>query len=366
MNPVSTTSKSMAEEWLVDAGAVLFWVLVIGSTGWTAVDAARFSRDEYATAFRRPDLKYYFVASPLLVFCCGAGLGAPFVYFLWGRRRLERVRDGEELEAPWPVRAADRVMVGNWDRGLAAVDRQLDAAADMGASDFTLRVSEGEVGIGLIDGWDTFANLVMDRITAASCSIVHISETGAPGTRTLVVRVAMDDGAAGPHPHDTLSDADWVASGRRRYEALVERHYGSPETIAVGGEHRERAGDVAAALFFYQKAIDLLHTLYDFSGMATRLPSEHDWPLIRSYLHALGQVRRLRPAAPVAASVTEVTHRLRTISTACREADMDPGPYLRGLDELSLLAPDVDVSGVYWKNPSVREVLGDDFPTSGG
>jgi hypothetical protein len=159
-----------------------------------------------------------------------------------------------------------------------------------------------------------------------------------------------------------LSDGPWLHLGERRYERLLVRLDGPPEAIAAGGHERRRAGDLAAALFFFQKAIDMLHTHYGFSGMKDRKPSSADWPLIDAYLGTLAEVRRLRPQAPVAASVEEVTHRLRTTSTACREAGLDPGPYLRGLDRLAGIAPDVHVSDVLWKNPSVQEALGADFP----
>jgi hypothetical protein len=157
-------------------------------------------------------------------------------------------------------------------------------------------------------------------------------------------------------------DAEWLRDGEQRYERLVARHYGSPETIAAGGHARRQVGDLAAALFFFQKAIDLLHTLYDFSAMKDRRPSEADGPIVDAYLAALAEVRRLHPQAAVAASVKEVTHRLRTISTACRETGIDSHPYLVGLDRLGEIAPDVDVSGIFWKNPSLGEALGDQFP----
>jgi hypothetical protein len=48
-------------------------------------------------------------------------------------------------------------------------------------------------------------------------------------------------------------------------------------------------------------------------------------------------------------SVTEVTHRMRTISSQFKRYDLDPNPYLGRLDELGQIAPDVDVSGVFWQ-----------------
>ncbi|MGV9213594.1 hypothetical protein ACTFTM_17205 [Micromonospora sp. RB23] len=158
-----------------------------------------------------------------------------------------------------------------------------------------------------------------------------------------------------------VDDGRWVREGVERYERLVGRHYGSPETIAAGGVQRLQANDRAAALFFFQKAIDLLHTNYLFSEMRQRRPSDRDSPIIGAYLDTLAAIRAERPTAPVAASVQEVTHRLRTISTACQDAGLDPSRYLGALNRLGQLAADVDVSRTFWRNPTLDEVLrGDD------
>jgi hypothetical protein len=44
-----------------------------------------------------------------------------------------------------------------------------------------------------------------------------------------------------------------------------------------------------------------------------------------------------------------MTHRLPTITTACKDSGHDPTLYLEALDDLAVIAPDVDVSGVFWK-----------------
>jgi hypothetical protein len=155
-------------------------------------------------------------------------------------------------------------------------------------------------------------------------------------------------------PH--LDDAAWLRSCEARYSSLVHKHYGSPDTIAAGGRLQEQAGDVGSALFFYQKAIDVLHTNYVIPmgsrppGPAgwVRQPSSRDLDIVDAYLRALHQVRALRPAAQPTNSVTEVTHRLRTISSAFKRHGLDARPYLDRLAVLGQLAPDVDVSGVFW------------------
>ena len=229
----------------------------------TTFDAIRFSREEYVAAFGRTNLRVFFVGAPLFVLLCGAGLTAPFVYYLWGRRRLENVRQ-------------------HGGRQVA--------------------------GLRSVDGSD------------------------------------RPDGSSSPA--QTLADAE------QRYESLVSGFYGSPESLARGGQQQVAAGDGATALYFFQKAIDLLHTLYCFNGMQQRTPGGRDAHITDAYLSALRRVREQWPQAAVDGTVAEVTHRLRTISTACREAGLDPDRYLRALTELEQIAPDVDVSRIFWKNPS--------------
>jgi hypothetical protein len=158
-----------------------------------------------------------------------------------------------------------------------------------------------------------------------------------------------------------VDDDGWLREGDDRYRRLVGRHYGSPETIAAGGWQRLQAQDYAAALFFFQKAIDLLHSLYVINERRRRRPTERDLPVIDAYLDTLAAIRDERPTAPVASSVQEVTHRLRTIATACQDAGLDPSRYIVALTRLGQIAPDVDVSGTLWRNPTLDEVLrGDD------
>jgi len=151
-----------------------------------------------------------------------------------------------------------------------------------------------------------------------------------------------------------LDDAAWLRAGEERYNRLISNHYGSPDTITAGGDQRTQYEDPASALFFYQKAIDTLHSIYvcGFNdtgpGSWSRQPSPWDPTIIDRYLNTLRSVRSLRPGAPVNASVMEVTHRLRTISNRFKRYGLDPAPYLARLDTLAHLAPDVDVSGVFW------------------
>src|SRR6476469_9440518 len=62
-------------------------------------------------------------------------------------------------------------------------------------------------------------------------------------------------------------DADWLTAGAQRYENLVLQTPASVEATAAAGVARQRIGDVAAALFFYQKAIDVMQAEYVINQM---------------------------------------------------------------------------------------------------
>lgn len=151
-----------------------------------------------------------------------------------------------------------------------------------------------------------------------------------------------------------VDDGSWLMAGEDRYRSLISNHYGSPDTIAAGGDRRLVAGDLASALFFFQKAIDTLHSIYvcGFSdtGPASwrRQPSERDLAIVDRYLKTLREVRAIRPGAPVSGSVSEVTHRMRTVFTQFKRYDLGGDQYIARLGELARIAPDVDVSGVFW------------------
>ena len=155
--------------------------------------------------------------------------------------------------------------------------------------------------------------------------------------------------------NDPLLDGSaWLSAGEGRYSSLVRNHYGSPDTIAAGGLERSRLNDPVAAMYFFQKAIDTLHSIYvagfgDRSPASwSRQPSDNDLAIVDGYLNTLREVRALRPSAPVNESVMEVTHRLRTISSAFDRYGLDGLPYRERLATLGRLAPDVDVSSVFW------------------
>jgi len=149
-----------------------------------------------------------------------------------------------------------------------------------------------------------------------------------------------------------MLDGDWLTAGARRYEALLPQIGPSADAAMAAGITRQRCGDPAAALFFYQKAIDLLHADYILHDIGEHSPTPADQAPIDRFLGVLALIREQRPGAPITASVLEVTHRLRTITTACKDAGLDPTRYLDALDRLESIAPDIDVSGIYWRYPA--------------
>jgi hypothetical protein len=121
-----------------------------------------------------------------------------------------------------------------------------------------------------------------------------------------------------------------------------------PELAAQEAGQALQVGDSVRAFERAVKSVDRLHDFYVYQEFANRQPSAADDLLIDVLVNSLEQLSRDQPAASVKEGVMEATHRLRTISTSYEEIGGDSSRYRRGLDELARLAPDVDVSGVYW------------------
>lgn len=154
--------------------------------------------------------------------------------------------------------------------------------------------------------------------------------------------------SAGPLVDDSLPDGRWLAASEGVYRKTIEPFYGSPETMARGGREREDDGDTGVALFFYQKSIDMLHTAYGFGQMQSRQPSPQDAPILYGFLRMLEATLSAHPDAPVGDSVREVTHRLRSISTACEGAGINSLLYREELRKIGEAAPHVPVDDVRW------------------
>jgi len=144
----------------------------------------------------------------------------------------------------------------------------------------------------------------------------------------------------------SLPDDEWLARSEERFRWMVENYYGSCDTIGRGGQERYGYGDFGTALFFYQKSIDVLHTNYLFGQMRNRQPSPDDAWIVDGYTRSLGASLAMHPAAPIDSSVREVTHRLRTIATACERVGLPSQLYREALQLMAQYAPHVKLDDV--------------------
>ena len=133
-----------------------------------------------------------------------------------------------------------------------------------------------------------------------------------------------------------------------RYSEMVENCWGSCETVANAGSERYNNQDFGTALFFFRKSIDMLHTNYLFLDMKNRQPSPSDAWIIDGFTNSLSASLSLHPGAPVDESVREVTHRLRTITSACTRVGAPPVLYQNALDLMASTAPNVNVEDIFW------------------
>jgi hypothetical protein len=156
--------------------------------------------------------------------------------------------------------------------------------------------------------------------------------------------------AAAPveHVDSSLSDSDWFAASERIYDQTWRSHLGSPETFADAGQDHYNNQNFGVAILFFRKAIDLLHTLYISSNMSARQPSAKDLAITSGFVSSVGATLAMHPTTPVAESVREVTHRLRTISSACKRAGLPADLYLNALQDVGVAAPQVNVEDILW------------------
>jgi hypothetical protein len=122
----------------------------------------------------------------------------------------------------------------------------------------------------------------------------------------------------------------------------------APETLAERAQLAYGSQNFSGAMHDYEKAIDLLHTLYLFENMRQRQPSPADAWIVDGYTSALGATLAMDSTAGVTESVRTVTHRLRTITTAADRVGLPSHIYRQGLDQMASYAPHVNVDDVYW------------------
>src|ERR1700680_3737030 len=89
-----------------------------------------------------------------------------------------------------------------------------------------------------------------------------------------------DQGSRQLSDDPAVPDDSWFSAGEARFSATVDSFYGSPESLAKGGFQRLEMGDLAAALAFFRKSIDLLHTLYVGTDWERRQPNPADEPIV--------------------------------------------------------------------------------------
>jgi hypothetical protein len=153
-----------------------------------------------------------------------------------------------------------------------------------------------------------------------------------------------------PSPKVRSSDDIWWGEASERYELKRQSYKDtSPEHMTKVGKECLQLDDPGAALFFFRRAIDQMHTAYLFGEMKARRPSAADAEAITLYVSTLASVRAMHEDAPVTEQVREVTHRLRTISTAAKERRLHDETYRTGLGQLAEVTPDIDVSDVVWR-----------------
>jgi hypothetical protein len=97
-------------------------------------------------------------------------------------------------------------------------------------------------------------------------------------------------------PTEPPTDQGWLAAGHQRFERTKGRHFGSPETMAAGGDQAIGKGDLAAAVFFYAKAIDIAQT-WSFGTYAGERSVGQDERIFQAYANALEDVKAGHPRA---------------------------------------------------------------------
>lgn len=96
---------------------------------------------------------------------------------------------------------------------------------------------------------------------------------------------------------ESVDDQTWIRQGNQRFEAGKSRHFGSPETMRAGGDQAVAKGDIAAAVFYYAKAIDIAQTWAN--SKPGERPAELDVELFDVYARTLEAIRHARPNADV-------------------------------------------------------------------
>lgn len=167
-----------------------------------------------------------------------------------------------------------------------------------------------------------------------------------PVSRVADVRSSEASAPYLPAIDSSLPPREWFGVCSARYEATYREHYGSPETFAEPAKECYGHQEFGLALLYYQKALDLLHTLYVVGSFERRTPSPADLAITDGFVSSVGATLAMHPGAPVDDSVREATHRLRTIATSCEHAGLGSELYCNALRDLAAAAPTVSLDGL--------------------
>ena len=80
----------------------------------------------------------------------------------------------------------------------------------------------------------------------------------------------------------------WLREAHTRFERGKGSHFGSPETMRLGGDNAMAKGDAGAAMFYYAKAIDIAQTW--MNSRPGERSIEDDMALFQSYVNAVRMV----------------------------------------------------------------------------
>lgn len=136
----------------------------------------------------------------------------------------------------------------------------------------------------------------------------------------------------------SLADDKWLAESSRIFEATIDQHYGSPESMAEPAKVHYGYQNFGVAMFFYGKSIDMLQTAYGFSGMADRQPSPADAWIVDGYVSAIGAGLSMHPDAPIGESAKTTIGLLQNIASECERVGAPPQLYSDAAERIAFEA----------------------------
>lgn len=151
-------------------------------------------------------------------------------------------------------------------------------------------------------------------------------------------RTSDGSGTATQAVDHSLADDKWFAESHGAFEATIDQHYGSPESMAEPAKVHYGYQNFGVAMFFYGKSIDMLQTAYGFSGMADRQPSPADAWIVDGYVSALGAGLSMHPDAPVGESAKTTIGLLQSIAAECERVGAPPQLYSDAAERIAFEA----------------------------